>query len=165
MINPTLKNVLHYNVSLRMFTRSVVIQRRVEDLQLGVESYQKKLNLTKPDTDGTLYADSGLLMNITSRESEWEYLPQTSWSHRDKDKMKSYDSGKIDKRLKTMRSISASLRRDLLGEDNTGELTTDCFKGPYDLSYVVLYLIRAILVDPYGFEGYLKMVVEVPDSS
>ncbi|GJZ51614.1 hypothetical protein Tco_0606129 [Tanacetum coccineum] len=33
-----------------MFTRSVVIQRRVEDLQLGVESYQKKLNLTKPDT-------------------------------------------------------------------------------------------------------------------
>ncbi|GJU63429.1 hypothetical protein Tco_1245264 [Tanacetum coccineum] len=33
-----------------MFTRSVVIQRRVEDLQLGVKSYQKKLNLTKPDT-------------------------------------------------------------------------------------------------------------------
>ncbi|GKE37810.1 hypothetical protein Tco_1461215, partial [Tanacetum coccineum] len=29
---------------------SVIIQRRVEDLQLGVESYQKKLNLTKPDT-------------------------------------------------------------------------------------------------------------------
>ncbi|GJS46170.1 hypothetical protein Tco_0596291 [Tanacetum coccineum] len=27
-----------------------LIQRRVEDLQLGVESYQKKLNLTKPDT-------------------------------------------------------------------------------------------------------------------
>nr|GEY89902.1 hypothetical protein [Tanacetum cinerariifolium] len=32
-----------------MFTRSIVIQRRVEDLQLGVKSYQKKLNLTKPD--------------------------------------------------------------------------------------------------------------------
>nr|GFA28499.1 hypothetical protein [Tanacetum cinerariifolium] len=38
-----------FNVSLRMFTRSIVIQRRVEDLQLGVESYQKRLNLTKPD--------------------------------------------------------------------------------------------------------------------
>ncbi|GJS25665.1 hypothetical protein Tco_0454297 [Tanacetum coccineum] len=38
------------NVALRMFTRRIVIQRRVEDLQLGVESYQKKLNLTKPDT-------------------------------------------------------------------------------------------------------------------
>nr|GEZ46822.1 hypothetical protein [Tanacetum cinerariifolium] len=39
-----------FNVSLRMFTRSVVIQWRVKDLQLGVKSYQKKLNLTKPDT-------------------------------------------------------------------------------------------------------------------
>ncbi|GJU81423.1 hypothetical protein Tco_1283788 [Tanacetum coccineum] len=29
---------------------SIVIQRRVEDLQLGVKSYQKKLNLTKLDT-------------------------------------------------------------------------------------------------------------------
>nr|GFC57371.1 hypothetical protein [Tanacetum cinerariifolium] len=33
-----------------MFTRSIVIKRRVEDLQLRVESYQKRLNLTKPDT-------------------------------------------------------------------------------------------------------------------
>ncbi|GJV97204.1 hypothetical protein Tco_1548781 [Tanacetum coccineum] len=38
------------NVALRMFTRHIVIQRRVEDLQLSVESYQKKLNLTKHDT-------------------------------------------------------------------------------------------------------------------
>ncbi|GJZ25306.1 hypothetical protein Tco_0562765 [Tanacetum coccineum] len=29
---------------------SIVIQRRVKDLQLGVKSYQKKLNLTNPDT-------------------------------------------------------------------------------------------------------------------
>nr|GFB42159.1 hypothetical protein [Tanacetum cinerariifolium] len=39
-----------FNVFLRMFTKSIVIQRRVEDLQLGGESYQKKLNLTRPDT-------------------------------------------------------------------------------------------------------------------
>ncbi|GJY34574.1 hypothetical protein Tco_0419043 [Tanacetum coccineum] len=38
------------NVALHMFTRRIVIQRRVEYLQLGVKSYQKKLNLTKPDT-------------------------------------------------------------------------------------------------------------------
>ncbi|GJR06092.1 hypothetical protein Tco_0529076 [Tanacetum coccineum] len=48
--NLTVEERLAFNVSLRMFTRSIVIQRRVEDLQLGVESYQKKLNLTKPDT-------------------------------------------------------------------------------------------------------------------
>ncbi|GKD22862.1 hypothetical protein Tco_1224565 [Tanacetum coccineum] len=29
---------------------SVVIQKRVEDLQAGVESYQKKINVTKPET-------------------------------------------------------------------------------------------------------------------
>nr|GFB35379.1 hypothetical protein [Tanacetum cinerariifolium] len=48
--NLTVEERFSFNVSLRMFTRSIVIQRRVEDLQLGVESYQKSLNLTKPDT-------------------------------------------------------------------------------------------------------------------
>ncbi|GKB87728.1 hypothetical protein Tco_0960000 [Tanacetum coccineum] len=33
-----------------MFTRSIVLRRRVEYLQLGVESYQKKLYLTRPNT-------------------------------------------------------------------------------------------------------------------
>nr|GEY26951.1 hypothetical protein [Tanacetum cinerariifolium] len=48
--NLTVEERFAFNVSLRMFTRSIVIQRHVEDLQLGVESYQKMLNLTKPDT-------------------------------------------------------------------------------------------------------------------
>nr|GEY81704.1 hypothetical protein [Tanacetum cinerariifolium] len=48
-ISLTVEERFTFNVSLRMFTRSIVIQRRVEDLQLGVESYQKRLNLTKPD--------------------------------------------------------------------------------------------------------------------
>ncbi|GJZ28638.1 hypothetical protein Tco_0573285 [Tanacetum coccineum] len=38
------------NIALRMFTRWVVILKRVEDLQLGVKSYQKKFNLTRPKT-------------------------------------------------------------------------------------------------------------------
>nr|GEV46415.1 reverse transcriptase domain-containing protein [Tanacetum cinerariifolium] len=50
LTNLTVEERFAFNVSLRMFTRSIVIQRRVEDLQLGVESYQKKLNLTRPDT-------------------------------------------------------------------------------------------------------------------
>ncbi|GJT38228.1 hypothetical protein Tco_0938093 [Tanacetum coccineum] len=50
LININVKDCLAFGVSLRMFTRSIVIQRRVEDLQLGVESYHKKLNITKPDT-------------------------------------------------------------------------------------------------------------------
>ncbi|GJU43537.1 hypothetical protein Tco_1200803 [Tanacetum coccineum] len=45
------KDVLYdLNVALRMFTRRIVILKQVEDLQLGVESYQKKLNITRPQT-------------------------------------------------------------------------------------------------------------------
>ncbi|GJY66300.1 hypothetical protein Tco_0468538 [Tanacetum coccineum] len=43
-------DVSDFAIALRMFTRSMVIQKRVEDLQLGVESYQKKINVTKPKT-------------------------------------------------------------------------------------------------------------------
>ncbi|GJS53549.1 hypothetical protein Tco_0626911 [Tanacetum coccineum] len=68
----TFKEDEHYdlNVALRMFTRRIVIQRRVEDLQLGVECYQKKqccktrLNLRKrtactaySDPQGVIYVD------------------------------------------------------------------------------------------------------------
>ncbi|GJZ03725.1 hypothetical protein Tco_0537000 [Tanacetum coccineum] len=42
--------IVHFAAVLRMFTRRIVIQKRVEDLQLGVESYQKKLNISKPRT-------------------------------------------------------------------------------------------------------------------
>ncbi|GJT38214.1 hypothetical protein Tco_0938079 [Tanacetum coccineum] len=31
-----------------MFTRSIIVQNRVEDVQLGVERYKRKLNLLKP---------------------------------------------------------------------------------------------------------------------
>ncbi|GJR49627.1 hypothetical protein Tco_1400148 [Tanacetum coccineum] len=42
--------IFDLNKALRMFTRRVVILKRVADFQLGVEGYQKKLNLTKPET-------------------------------------------------------------------------------------------------------------------
>nr|GFB98690.1 hypothetical protein [Tanacetum cinerariifolium] len=77
-----------FNVSLRMFTRSIVIQRCVKDLQLGVESYQKRLNLTKPDTyqfdlkrreaDGTLN-DVRNVLDDCLKGIRMQYLPQTIW--------------------------------------------------------------------------------------
>ncbi|GJX96048.1 hypothetical protein Tco_0351846 [Tanacetum coccineum] len=50
LTNLNVEDRLAFGVSLRMFTRSIIIKRCVEDLQLRVESYQKKLNITKPDT-------------------------------------------------------------------------------------------------------------------
>ncbi|GJU20902.1 hypothetical protein Tco_1154244, partial [Tanacetum coccineum] len=40
--------IVDFVTALKMFTRRIIIQNRVEDVQLGVESYQRKLNLTKP---------------------------------------------------------------------------------------------------------------------
>ncbi|GKG01807.1 hypothetical protein Tco_0306512 [Tanacetum coccineum] len=41
-------DIVYFIVALRIFTRSLIIKKRVEDLQLGVKSYQKKLNITPP---------------------------------------------------------------------------------------------------------------------
>ncbi|GKC44117.1 putative reverse transcriptase domain-containing protein, partial [Tanacetum coccineum] len=41
-------DIIDFIVALRMFIRSLINTRRVEDLQLGVDSYQKKLNITEP---------------------------------------------------------------------------------------------------------------------
>nr|GEW42042.1 hypothetical protein [Tanacetum cinerariifolium] len=38
-------------VALRMFTKRIIILKRVEDVQFGVESYQKKISLTKPQKE------------------------------------------------------------------------------------------------------------------
>ncbi|GJS02570.1 hypothetical protein Tco_0319078 [Tanacetum coccineum] len=50
LANLNLEERYALNVALQIFTRRIVIQECVEDLQLGVESYQKKINLKKPDT-------------------------------------------------------------------------------------------------------------------
>ncbi|GKC28995.1 hypothetical protein Tco_1036289, partial [Tanacetum coccineum] len=42
--------IVHLTAALRMFTRRIMIQKRVKDLQLGVESCQKKLNISRPMT-------------------------------------------------------------------------------------------------------------------
>nr|GEY43207.1 hypothetical protein [Tanacetum cinerariifolium] len=50
LINISGDDVADFVIALRMFTRSLVIQKRVKDNQLGVKSYQKQINVTKPDT-------------------------------------------------------------------------------------------------------------------
>ncbi|GJT35781.1 hypothetical protein Tco_0926200 [Tanacetum coccineum] len=42
--------IFDLGVALQMFTRRIVILKHVKDLQPGVKSYQKKLNITKPQT-------------------------------------------------------------------------------------------------------------------
>nr|GFC16049.1 hypothetical protein [Tanacetum cinerariifolium] len=75
--NLTVEERFAFNVSLRMFTRSIVIQRRVEDLQLDVESYQKKLNLTRPDTYHS---------NLKRKEAYIAYSNPKGFIYQNKDK-------------------------------------------------------------------------------
>ncbi|GJR47485.1 hypothetical protein Tco_1315588 [Tanacetum coccineum] len=88
--------IFNLNVALRMFTKRVVILKRVEDLQLGVKSYQKKLNITKSKTfrlirldelykfsDGTLTSVRSVLYDIASN-LRMDYLPKRRWSNLDK---------------------------------------------------------------------------------
>ncbi|GKC03151.1 hypothetical protein Tco_0994761 [Tanacetum coccineum] len=90
------------NVALRMYTRRIVIQERVEDLQLAVESYQKKINLSRPDSyhdmernhlmrtdelhkfsDGTQNHVRTALNDIATG-IQMEYLPKRKWTKQDK---------------------------------------------------------------------------------
>ncbi|GKA27139.1 hypothetical protein Tco_0713307 [Tanacetum coccineum] len=77
LTNLTVEERLAFNVSLRMFTRSVVIQSRVEDLQLGVKIYQKKLNLTKPNTYRT---------DLKRKEAYTAYSNSRGFIYQNKDK-------------------------------------------------------------------------------
>nr|GFA42471.1 hypothetical protein [Tanacetum cinerariifolium] len=106
--NLTVEERFAFNVSLRMFTRSIVIQWRVKDLQLGVESYQKRLNLTKPDTDGVLN-DVRNALDDRLKGIRMQYLPITIWRKGDKDRAAAMIQA-IDKMLKTRR-IMRSLER------------------------------------------------------
>ncbi|GKD14756.1 hypothetical protein Tco_1199163 [Tanacetum coccineum] len=40
--------IVDFVTALKMFTQGIIVKNKVEDMQLGVESYQRKLNLTKP---------------------------------------------------------------------------------------------------------------------
>nr|GEW89108.1 transposon Ty3-I Gag-Pol polyprotein [Tanacetum cinerariifolium] len=109
MTNLTVEECFAFNVSLRMFTRSIVIQWCVEDLQLGVKSYQKKLNLTRPDTTLT---DVHTALDDHLKGIWMKYMRQSIWRKSDKDRAATMIQA-IDKQLKTRR-IMGSLERSIL---------------------------------------------------
>ncbi|GJT48169.1 hypothetical protein Tco_0974326 [Tanacetum coccineum] len=123
--------IFNLKVALQMFIRRVVILKRVEDLQLGVESYQKKLNITKPKTfrlirsdelykfsGGTLTSVRSILYDIASN-LRMDYLPKRRWSNLDKQRsrimIKAIDKLQLERRL--MRSLEKFVGGREYGED------------------------------------------------
>ncbi|GJT00046.1 hypothetical protein Tco_0821215 [Tanacetum coccineum] len=118
LTNLTVKERIAFNVSLRMFTRSIVIQRRVEDLQLAYSNprgfiYQnkdKKNRLMRIDklykfSDGTLN-DVRTALDDRLKGIRMKYLPQTIWRQSDRDKAGAMIQA-VDKQLKTMRIMQS----------------------------------------------------------
>ncbi|GJW70876.1 hypothetical protein Tco_0127793 [Tanacetum coccineum] len=113
LTNLTVEERLAFNVSLRMFTRSVVIQRRMEDLQLGGGNKDKKNRLMCIDelhkfSDSTLN-DVRTALDDRLKGIRMKYLPQTIWRQSDRDKAGAMIQA-IDKQLKTRR-IMRSLEK------------------------------------------------------
>ncbi|GJX65237.1 hypothetical protein Tco_0299580 [Tanacetum coccineum] len=103
-------DVADFAIALRMFTRSLVIQKRVEDLQLGVKSYQKQINVTKPDTirqdlrkrhpytpykdpQGFILKDSFMLTNSRGTKYRHGVLAEEKMVHIIKEKSSFHDQG------------------------------------------------------------------------
>ncbi|GKB94409.1 hypothetical protein Tco_0980546, partial [Tanacetum coccineum] len=99
LVQKKLSNLERYvifglGVALRMFTRHIVILKRVEDLQLRVESYQKKLNITRPETfrsdisnmtPYTAYNNpQGIISQDKLKRNRMDYLPKRRWSKLDR---------------------------------------------------------------------------------
>ncbi|GJZ21988.1 hypothetical protein Tco_0559027 [Tanacetum coccineum] len=93
--------IFNLGVALQMFTRRIVILKRVKDLQLGVKSYQNKLNITMPET------------------FRMDYLPKRRWSSLDRKRsrimIKAIDKKLLERRL--MRSLEKFAGGRDYGED------------------------------------------------
>ncbi|GKA63570.1 hypothetical protein Tco_0763176, partial [Tanacetum coccineum] len=133
LTNLIVEERLDFNVSLRMFTRSIVIQKRVEDLQLAYPNprgfiYQnedKKNKLMCIDelhkfSNGTLNdVRTALNDRLETKVIRIKYLPQTIWRQSDKDKAGAMIQA-IDKQLKTRR-IMRTLEKFVGGRPYEGD--------------------------------------------
>ncbi|GJT57142.1 hypothetical protein Tco_0992196 [Tanacetum coccineum] len=124
-------DVADFAIALRMFTRSLVIQKRVRDLQLGVENPQgfiyvddfKRNRLMRSDelykfSDGTLTRLLSSLEDIT-KNIDMEYLPKRRWSTLEKKRAHFMikDINKLLKERRMMRSLEKFVGGRLYGTD------------------------------------------------
>nr|GEZ03605.1 hypothetical protein [Tanacetum cinerariifolium] len=154
LTNLTIEERFALNVSLRMFTRSIVIQRRVEDLQLRVESYQKKIKLTKPDTYRT---------DLKRKEAYTAYSNPRGFIYQNKDKQNRYSNPMIQPEPEGSTQGYPLVSVEVLRYDkkskseNIGIVPT---KMELILEQTQEGISHEVSVNPHGFAGHLKMEVK-----
>ncbi|GKE07596.1 hypothetical protein Tco_1399614 [Tanacetum coccineum] len=103
--------------ALKMYIRMIVIKKRVEDVQMGVESYQTKLNLTKPQLmEGCLHYFTPYTIINHPLGVVYEGVNNRKRLMRDNELHKFCD-GTLNKVLSKLQII---LRNNRLGYDNEG---------------------------------------------
>nr|GFC06132.1 hypothetical protein [Tanacetum cinerariifolium] len=89
--------------AVNLWTRHLVIRQRIEDFQLGIESYQTQLNLTKPRWDATRFEYKH---DFTVKEFKVNImnlgLNTRFWTRKDVDRSNEFMFA-IQKQLKTRR--------------------------------------------------------------
>nr|GEZ01813.1 hypothetical protein [Tanacetum cinerariifolium] len=118
LTNLTVEERFAFNVSLQIFTRSIVIQRRVEDLQLDKQNRLMRIDELHKFNDGTL-TDVRTTLDDHLKGIRMKYLPQTIWRKSDKERAAAMIQA-IDKKLKTRR-IMRSLERFVGGRLYEGD--------------------------------------------
>nr|GEU36616.1 E-beta-farnesene synthase [Tanacetum cinerariifolium] len=94
--------------AVNLWTRHLVIRQRVEDFQVGIESYQTQLNLTKPRWDATGFEYKHDYTALHYRVKEFKVNRMNSglntrfWTRKDVDRSKEFMFAS-QKRLKTRR--------------------------------------------------------------
>ncbi|GJS12494.1 hypothetical protein Tco_0406966 [Tanacetum coccineum] len=113
-----------------VFDKKLVIQRRVEDLQLGVESYQKKLNLTKPDTYRS---------NLRRRDAYTPTLNTRGSSTENKDKRNRVDAALTNTQGLAMniRVNSFTMKMEILLESTSNKLMVEHAEYDESNTYVL----------------------------
>ncbi|GJR37473.1 hypothetical protein Tco_1213157 [Tanacetum coccineum] len=121
-------DVADFAIALRMFTRSLVIQKRVEDLQLGVEGFiyvdDHKMNMLMRSNELYKFSDGTLTRLLSSLEDitkniNMEYLPKRRWSNLEKKRAHFMikDINKLLKERRMMRSLEKFVGGRLYGTD------------------------------------------------
>ncbi|GJY35662.1 hypothetical protein Tco_0421040 [Tanacetum coccineum] len=107
-------DIFNLNVALRMFTRRVVILKLVKDLQIGVKSYQKKLNITKPKT---FRSDITKLISYTAYNNPQGIIYQDKFKRNRlmcSDKLYKFCDGTLSSVRRVLHDIASSLEMDYL---------------------------------------------------
>nr|GEV09459.1 hypothetical protein [Tanacetum cinerariifolium] len=90
-----------FNV-VNLWIRNIVIRKRVEDLQLGIESYQTKLNLTQPNWDASFFLFKEEYTTVSKPRVYNSSMETRIWSEDDRRRIKEFMEV-IERRLKIRR--------------------------------------------------------------